>query len=112
MTRKSNVFVQNRIVLIPAYDLLAVRLVISAKDDPEEMALSVNGKKKKLKSIDWYTLGKNLKIPEKVVQNVIKVFIKKKEKLIQKTDESFLDDGLKKELVILISSRLDKLSVA
>lgn len=48
-----------RVVLSPAYDLLAVRLVISAKDDPEEMALSVNGKKKKLKSIDWYTFGKS-----------------------------------------------------
>ncbi len=34
--------------LSTAYDMLATRLLISEKDDPEELALTVNGKKRSL----------------------------------------------------------------
>ena len=34
--------------LSPCYDLLSTRLLIAEKDDPEELALTLNGKKKNI----------------------------------------------------------------
>jgi len=41
----------------PAYDLLSTRLVLSELQDPEEMALTLNARKRKL--IIWYFICKN-----------------------------------------------------
>ena len=43
--------------LTPAYDLVATRLLISAKDDPEESALTLNGKKAKIKRVNYMLLS-------------------------------------------------------
>lgn len=52
--------------LSPAYDLLATKLLTTR--DPEEMALTVNGKKSRLKSSDFLALANSLNIPEKAIQ--------------------------------------------
>ncbi len=54
-------------VLSPAYDLISTKLM--PIDDKEEVALTVNGKKAKIKRGDFFALGKNLQIPEKVIEN-------------------------------------------
>lgn len=99
-----------RIVLTPAYDLLAVRLILSAKEDPEEMALSINGKKSNLKLTDWYQLGANLKIPEKVCTNIMKRFIRSQDNLFQKIKLSFLNSELQQQFEALVSSRIKMLT--
>jgi serine/threonine-protein kinase HipA len=58
---------QNNIILSPAYDLLCTKLALP--EDPEEMALTLNGKKRKLKRSDFDTLAKSLKIPDKALKN-------------------------------------------
>ena len=99
-----------RIVLSPAYDLLAVRLIISVKEDPEEMALSINDKKNRLKLTDWYQLGAKLKIPENVCGNIMKRFTSKQEELFQKIKLSFLSSDLQQQFEALITSRIKLLT--
>ncbi len=54
--------------LSPAYDLVNTLLVNPA--DEEELALSINGKKKKLRKHDFVAAMNNLKIAEKQQQNI------------------------------------------
>ena len=54
--------------LAPAYDMLAVQLLIP--EDDEELALTLNGKKKRLKRSDFDTAMINSGIPKKAVENL------------------------------------------
>lgn len=82
------------IVLSPAYDLLNVNL-LNPKDD-EELALTLNGKKAKLKLTDFKSLAENLRINEKVYYNSFKLFSSKNEEVMDLIDRSFLDKKMKK----------------
>jgi serine/threonine-protein kinase HipA len=55
-------------ILAPAYDLLSTKLVIP--DDQEELALTLNGKKRKLKKTDLDNLLKQFSVDEKAIENV------------------------------------------
>jgi serine/threonine-protein kinase HipA len=81
-------------VLSPAYDLLNVNL-INIKDE-EELALTLNGKKAKLKLTDFKALAENLRINEKVYYNSFKLFSSKNEEVLDLIDRSFLDKKMKK----------------
>ena len=83
------------IVLSPAYDLLNVNL-LNPKDE-EELALTLNGKKAKLKLSDFKALADNLNINEKVYNNSFKLFSSKNEQAIDLIDRSFLNEKMKKE---------------
>lgn len=76
--------------LSPAYDLLSINLVFP--QDKEEMALTLNGKKSRLKRSDFEVLGKALQIPEKVVSNVFRKFSSKNNLVFDWIDRSFLND--------------------
>lgn len=54
--------------LSPAYDLLATQLLLN---DAEESALTINGKKSKLRLDNFLALGRVLLIPEKALQTAI-----------------------------------------
>lgn len=47
--------------LFPAYDLVPVRLVLP--EDPEELALTLNGKKNRLRRTDFLALAESLRLP-------------------------------------------------
>jgi len=83
------------IVLSPAYDLLNVNLL--NPKDKEELALTLNGKKAKLKLSDFKALADNLNINEKVYNNSFKLFSSKNEQAIDLIDRSFLNEKMKKE---------------
>lgn len=53
--------------LSPAYDLISTKLM--PINDPEEMALTVNGKKSKLRLKDFESLGLSLGMPQKAIEN-------------------------------------------
>ena len=61
----------SRVTLAPAYDLLNTTLVLEKAI--EEIALPLNGKKKKLTQSDWlnYYCKERLQIPEKIVQGIL-----------------------------------------
>lgn len=62
------------IMLAPAYDMLATRLLIPEKEDPEELALTINGKKSKLNLHDFNKFGETIGLNTKQRENTFKRF--------------------------------------
>ena len=58
--------------LSPAYDLIASELLV--EDDDEELALHLNGKKRKLQRADFVTAMSNSGLRDKVIENILKKF--------------------------------------
>lgn len=83
----------NGIHLSPAFDLLNVNLLNPADD--EELALTLNGKKKKIKLNDFLLLGKSLNIPQKAIENSFKKFAAKNKEVAIYIDSSFLNVELR-----------------
>jgi serine/threonine-protein kinase HipA len=81
------------VVLSPAYDLLNVNL-INPKDE-EELALTLNGKKARIKLTDFKTLAENLQINEKVYYKIFELFKSKNDEVMDLIDCSFLDKKMK-----------------
>lgn len=109
----SMIYKNDLIMLAPAYDLVSTRLVISEKDDPDESALSINGKRRKLKLSDFLSFAKSSGLEDKQIENSVKLFIKKIDRVINLIDQSFLSDGLKllyKNLIIERGVRLEIIS--
>lgn len=79
--------------LAAAYDLLNVAIV--NPDDTEELALSIEGKKKKLKWEHFQRLGANLGLNEKQIEGVSKRFKKNKTLAIEWIEKSFLSEEFK-----------------
>jgi serine/threonine-protein kinase HipA len=93
--------------LSPSYDLLPTKLLI--KDDTEDLALTLNGKKSRFKKKDFEIFSERLNIPLKVSDKIFKKFIEKYDELESFINISFLPGDLKKDYINLISSRLDVL---
>lgn len=89
----------NGIVLSPGYDLLNVNLV-NPKDD-EELGLTLNGKKKKIKLSDFMQLANSLNISQKVYENIFKKFSSKNKEVKDLIARSFLKTEAKKMYQII-----------
>lgn len=94
--------------LSPAYDLLPVQLIFN---DDEETALSLNGKKTKLRLKDFIELGANAKISKKVIVSLANKLIALKDKFIDEIKISLLTDEEKEKFISTMSERLDRLSI-
>jgi serine/threonine-protein kinase HipA len=92
----------------PAYDLVSTSLVIP--DENEQMSLTINGKKNKLKKNDFSILGESLGLTEKQIGNTYKIFLKKINKAVWWIENSFLPDDQKKKLIDLVSARIEMLN--
>jgi serine/threonine-protein kinase HipA len=55
-------------ILAPAYDMLSTK--IAMPEDKDEAALTINGRKRRIKRSDFDALAKSLQLPEKSIQNV------------------------------------------
>jgi serine/threonine-protein kinase HipA len=82
------------VVSSPAYDLLNVNL-LNPKDE-EELALTLNSKKARIKLTDFKALAENLQINEKVYCNSFKRFSSKNQEVMDLIDRSFLEKKMKK----------------
>lgn len=90
-------------VLAPAYDLLSTKLVIP--QDNEALALTLNGKKSKLKKADFDNLLTSMKVEEKTIENVYNKFRKVLPKWLACIDASFLPNEMKEKYKALIQER-------
>ncbi|EMY60658.1 HipA domain-containing protein [Leptospira terpstrae] len=61
---------EGRIKLAPAYDLLAVKLFF--KEDNEELALTLNGKKNKIELEDFRAFGRTIGLSDAVIDRTLK----------------------------------------
>lgn len=90
-------------ILAPAYDLLNVAIV--NPDDTEELALTLEGKKKKLKWEHFERLGKMLELNDKQIRGIAKRFRKNKPIAIQWINNSFLSEEYKEKYINLLEER-------
>lgn len=96
-------------VLAPAYDLLNVAIVLP--EDKEELALTIEGKKKKIKLEHFVKLGKGLELTDKQIESVFKRMIKNKPNAIEWIDKSFLSDNMKTAYKEILESRFIQLKL-
>lgn len=99
------------IVLAPSYDLLSTRLLISEHDDPEELALPLNGKKRNIRRNDFVAFGKNLNIPEKVIYHTMQSMIGFRPQWEEKIKQSFLPTHLREKYLTLIDERCRRIDI-
>lgn len=95
-------------VLTPAYDLLATKLVIP--EDSEELALTLGGKKKKIKKTDFVTAMQSTGLEEKIIKNILDKFRKASSGWMDFIDLSFVREETKERYKNLIDSQLSKLA--
>lgn len=93
-------------ILAPAYDLLNVAIV--NPDDKEELALTLESKKNKLKLEDFVKFGTRLELNEKQIKGVFKRFLKNKHQAINWIGKSFLSEKMKTNYLELLETRYSK----
>jgi serine/threonine-protein kinase HipA len=95
---------KNDVRLAPAYDMLNVAIANPADD--EELALSLNGKKKKIKDSDFESAFETCGIPVKVFYNLKKKYVKLFPAFCDRIESSFLDEQMKEKYKQLLAQRL------
>ncbi|MCU0469306.1 MAG: HipA domain-containing protein [Arcicella sp.] len=89
--------------LSPAYDLVSTKLAMP--QDMEEIALTINGKKNRLKKVDFDKLGESLGINEKARENVYERFRGKINPMLDLMSMSFLDENFQKTYQDLVMEK-------
>lgn len=91
--------------LTPAYDMISAQLLIP--EDPEELALTLNGKKRKLTKTDFDTAMERARIPKKAIENLWVRIMDGAKKWPNLIDNSFLNDDQKSLFRNLIGERMN-----
>ena len=94
--------------LTPAYDMLSTALVMP--EDIEELALTLNGKKRKIRKSDFEISMRASELEEKVIGNIFNKFLKVKDKWFDFIDISFLPEEMKIAYKDIITNRLTLLN--
>lgn len=94
----------NDVRLAPAYDMLNVALANPADD--EELALTLNGKKKKINDSDFENAFETCGIPIKVFSNLQRKYVKLLPEFCKTIDNSFLDDQQKEAYKAIVTERM------
>lgn len=96
-------------VLSPAYDMVASSLVVSGDD--EELALTLNGKKKKIRRKDFLEALGRFDVDQKSVENIFKKFQKSFSAWEEFIEISFLPRAMKKEYQDLIRNKAKQIDM-
>lgn len=96
-------------ILSPSYDFVASALVNPSDD--EDLALTLNGKKKKLERKDFISAFNNINLDPKQQENILKKMDKAKGKWLEFIDMSFLSTDFKETYKELIRSRFERLEM-
>ncbi len=94
--------------LTPAYDLLSTALVLP--EDTEELALTLCGRKRKLKRQNFMLAMMGSGVNEKVCSNILNKFTKLADKWINFIQSSFIPSEMQERYIELINTRLTRLS--
>jgi serine/threonine-protein kinase HipA len=84
---------QREIVLSPAYDLVSTK--VAMPEDLEEMALTINARKRKIKKADFMMMAKTLGMVERASQNSFQKLAGLIKEMEQWIDVSFMPDNHK-----------------
>lgn len=94
--------------LTPAYDLLNAA-ILNPKDD-EELALTLNGRKKRLKRTDFVAAGETMGIDPKTVDRLIGKYVRLYPRMSEFIGQSFLDEELKNRYNEMLRERISRLN--
>lgn len=89
--------------LSPAYDMVATAIV--NPEDDEDLALTLNGKKKKINRSDFIKAFEAFQIDQKQQENIFRKMIKAKDEWERLIDISFLNDEFKETFKLLLKQR-------
>ena len=95
--------------LSPAYDLVPTALVNEA--DTEELALTLNAKKRKLKYADFLAAFENGGLNKKVLDNTLELFVYAKPEMENVLDKSFVSEAFKEKYKTLIDNKYRQLNL-
>jgi serine/threonine-protein kinase HipA len=95
--------------LAPSYDLLNVSILIP--EDKEELALTLDGKKSKLKREHFIQLGEELGLNTKQIDGTFKRIEKNAPKAIEWINHSFLSTYMKNAYKDLLEKRFKRLGI-
>lgn len=96
-------------ILSPAYDLLNVAIILP--DDNEELALTLAGKKKRLKREHFEQLGQGLGLTERQIAGVFQRMIKNKPVAYKWLEGSFLSDEMKTDYKTVLDAKYSQLEL-
>ena len=96
-------------VLSPAYDLVPTALVNAA--DTEELALTLNAKKRKIKYADFLAAYENAGLSKKILDNTLELFTYCKPEMEAVLEKSFVSGEMKKGYVVLMNDRYKQLDL-
>jgi serine/threonine-protein kinase HipA len=99
----------HEVVLSPAYDLVSTK--VAMPEDLEDMALTINGRKRKIKKADFIVMAKTLGIPERSVQNSFHKLSNLIPDMNSWIDISFLPDNQKEMYKETINNAAKKLEL-
>ena len=94
-------------VLSPAYDLVATALVNPA--DKEDLALTLNGNKKKITRNDFIAAFRTLNLDPKQQENILRKMMSAKAGWMDFIGISFLSDDFKERLMTIIEQRFKRI---
>ncbi len=97
----------DNIRLTPAYDMLNA-VILNPKDD-EELALTLNGKKKRLTRHDFITSGLSMDVEQKTIERLIGKYARLLPEMKKLIGNSFLNDELKDKYAELITERTNRI---
>ncbi len=93
-------------ILSPAYDLVATALV--NPNDNEELALTLNGKKRKITKNDFTAAFEKSTLNQKQQENIFSKMIRSKQKWYEMIDKSFLDKTWTSKYKSIIHDRIER----
>ena len=79
-------------------------------EDTEELALTLNGKKRKIKRVDFVTSMQASGLEDKVINNIFAKFAKVKDMWFAFIDQSFLPNEMKEAFKAIIAEKLSLLA--
>lgn len=91
--------------LTPGYDMVSTTLVMP--EDMEELALTLNGKKRKIKRADFEITMRSCALEQKIVDNLFAKFAKVADKWFALIDISFLPTEMKEQYKLVIQKKLE-----
>jgi len=97
------------ILLSPAYDLINVNLIYPK--DKEDMALTLGGRKRKIKRSDFNEFAQNLGISELVRDNIYKDFRGNTDKVKELIERSFLTEDYKEKYIQIFHTKLKQIEL-
>jgi len=95
--------------LAPAYDMISAQLLIP--DDPEELALTLNGKKRKISRADFDIAMLKAHIPKRAIENLWDRIAKGMQLWPEPVQISFIEKDNKKRLLNLIAIKRNQLKL-